>query len=73
MASLLHYLGRRCLSVTLIEGSELHPIQQSSVRRGNMDIAVIHVNLTDARVAGKLAMGLLRLVDNGASWRRLVS
>jgi hypothetical protein len=50
--------------VTLIEGSELHPVQQSSVRRGHMDITVVHVNLTDARVVGKLVMGLLRLVDN---------
>jgi hypothetical protein len=73
MVALLHYLDRRCLSVTLIEGSDLQPLEKSAVRRGHMDIKVVHVNLTDARVAGKLAMGLWRLVDNRASWRRLVS
>jgi hypothetical protein len=73
MVALLHYLDRRFLSVTLIEGSELHPVQQSGVRRGHMDITVVHVNLTDARVVGRLAMGLWRPVDNRASWRRLVS
>jgi hypothetical protein len=59
--------------MTLIEGSELHPAQQSLVRRGHMDITVVHVNLTDARAVGRPAMGLWRPVDNIASWRRLVS
>jgi hypothetical protein len=42
-------------------------------RRGHMDITVIHVNPIDSRVAGRLAMGLWWLVDNRASWSRLVS
>jgi hypothetical protein len=37
-----------------------------------MDITVIHVSLTDARVAGRIAMGLWRPMDIEASWRRLV-
>jgi hypothetical protein len=37
--------------VTLIEGLELQHAQQSTVRRGHMDIKVVHVNLTDARAA----------------------
>jgi hypothetical protein len=64
MVSLLHYLDRRCLPVTLIEGSELQPIQQSEVRIENMDITVVHVNLTDALVAGRPAMGLWRPVNS---------
>jgi hypothetical protein len=43
--------------VTLIEGLELQHAQQSTVRRGHMDIAVIHVNLTDARACGKTCYG----------------
>jgi hypothetical protein len=54
------------MPLTLIEGSKLHPVQHSAVRRGHMDISVIHVNLIGARVVGILAMGLLRLVDNRA-------
>jgi hypothetical protein len=59
--------------MTLIEGSKLHPTQHILVRRGHMDIIVIHVNLTDARVVFEHATGLWRLVDNIASWRRLIS
>jgi hypothetical protein len=50
--------------MTLIEGSELQPIQQSEVRIENMDITVVHVNLTDALVAGRPAMGLWRPVNS---------
>jgi hypothetical protein len=59
--------------VTLIEGSKLHLIQEGEVRSGNMDIVVVHANLTDARVVGKLVMRILGPVDRKASWRRLVS
>jgi hypothetical protein len=59
--------------VTLIEGSNLQPLEQSAVRRRHMEITVFHVNLTDARFAGRLAMVLWRLVENISSWRRLVS
>jgi hypothetical protein len=61
------------MSVTLIEGLDLQPLEQSAVRRGNMDIAVINVNLTYDQGASKLSMGLWRPMDNRASWRRLVS
>ena len=44
--------------MTLIEGLELQYAQDITVRRGHMDIAVIHVKLTDARDAGRHAMGL---------------
>jgi hypothetical protein len=58
--------------MTLIKGLKLQPLEQSAVRRGHMDIKVIHLNLTDTRVADRLVMGLWRPMDNGASWRRLV-
>jgi hypothetical protein len=73
MVVLLHYLNRRCLLVTLTEGSDLQPLEKSATRRGHMDREVVHVSLTDARVAGRLVMGLWRPVDTRASWRRLVS
>jgi hypothetical protein len=44
--------------VTLIEGLEHQHAHESTVRRGHMDIETIHVNLTDARAAGRHAMGL---------------
>jgi hypothetical protein len=37
-----------------------------------MDREVIHVSLTNAQVGGRLVMGLWRLVENIASWRRIV-
>jgi hypothetical protein len=38
-----------------------------------MEKVVVHVSLIDARAVGRLVMDLWRLVDNRASWRRLVS
>jgi hypothetical protein len=70
---LFHYLDRRFLLVILIEGSCLQPLEKSAMRREHMEIEVIHVNFTDARVAGIIEMGLWRPVENKASWRRLVS
>jgi len=59
--------------VILIEGSCLQSLEKSAVRREHMEIEVIHVNFTDALVAGIIEMGLWRPVENIASWRRLVS
>jgi hypothetical protein len=73
MVALLDYLSWRCLPVTSIDGLELHPVQQSGVRRGHMEIEFIHVDLTDAQFAGRPTMGLWRLVDSRDTWRRLVS
>jgi hypothetical protein len=70
---LFHYLDRRFLLVILIEGSCLQILEKSAVRREHMEIEVIHVNFTDARVACIIEMGLWRLVENIVSWRRLVS
>ena len=50
--------------MTLIEGSELQPVQQSEVRIENMDITVVHVKLTNALVAGTPVMGLWRPVNS---------
>jgi hypothetical protein len=73
MVALLHYLNRRFMSVTLINGLDLQLLKKSAVGRGHMDIEIIHVNLKDAQVVGRLVMGLWRPVDSRASWRRLVS
>jgi hypothetical protein len=73
MVVVLHYLNRRCLLVTLAEGSDLQPLEKSVERIGHMDKEVVHVSLTDARVVDKHAMGLWQPVDFRASWRRLVS
>jgi hypothetical protein len=59
--------------VTLIEGSKLQHAQHSILRRGNMDITVVHMNLIDAQAVGRHDMGLESLVDNIVSWRMLVS
>jgi hypothetical protein len=48
----------------LIDGSELQPRKQRLVRIGNMDIRVIHVNVTDAEAIGRLVMSLWRQLDN---------
>ena len=59
--------------MTLIEWLELHPTKPIFMRRGHMDIAVAHVNLTNDQVAGRPTMGLWRPVEIIASWGRLVS
>jgi hypothetical protein len=44
--------------MTLIEGLDVQHACKITVRRGHMDIEVVHVNLTDARDAGKYVVGL---------------
>ena len=46
------------MSVTLIGGLEHQHAHESIVRRGHMDIAVVHVNFIDAPTADIHAMGL---------------
>jgi hypothetical protein len=44
--------------MTLIEGLEVQHARHITVRRGHMNIAVVHVSLTYARAAGRHDMGL---------------
>jgi hypothetical protein len=44
--------------VTFIDELERQHAQESTMRRGNMDITVVHVNLIDSRAAGRHVMGL---------------
>jgi hypothetical protein len=49
--------------VTMTEGSDLQPLEKGVVRIGNMDIIVVHVNLTNFQIVGRLVMGLWRSVE----------
>jgi hypothetical protein len=71
MVALLHYININCLPMKLIERLDLQPLEKCVVRRGNMDIELIHVNPIDAEVSARLGMGLCRPVENRDSCRRI--
>lgn len=71
MVALLHYININCLPMTLIERLDLQPLENRVVRRGNMDIELIHVNPIDAEFAAGLGMGLCRPVENRDSCGRI--
>ena len=71
MVALLHYININSLPITLMERLDLQPLEKRVVRRGNMDIELIHVNPIDVEVAAGLGMGLCRPVENRNSCRRI--
>jgi hypothetical protein len=57
MVALLHYININSLPMTLMERLDLQPLEKRVVRRGNMDIELIHVNPIDVESCSRTWYG----------------